>query len=189
MDTPLENSLKGQFLIAMPALMDPNFYQSVVCISEHTEEGALGLVINRVHSTLTAEAIFDELSISFASESATLPIYLGGPVHLSEIFILHGPPFDAEASFVITPTLALSNTREVLQRIAWGKGPTAFIISLGCAGWGPGQLEKEIRENAWLTCDASEEVLFHIPVEKRWEAALHRMGIDPAALADVAGHA
>lgn len=189
MDTPYDGSLKGQFLIAMPALLDPNFYQTVVCISEHTAEGALGLVINRVHSTLTAEAIFDELSMSFTENTSSLPIHLGGPVHLSEIFILHGPPFDMDSSFMITPTLALSNTREVLQRIAREKGPEAFFISLGCSGWGPGQLENEIKENAWLTYSISEKVIFQVPVEKRWEAALNEMGIDPAVLADAAGHA
>jgi putative transcriptional regulator len=189
MDTPYDGSLKGQFLIAMPALQDPNFFQSVVCISEHTADGALGLVVNRAHSILTSEAIFDELSMNYTEEAGAIPIHLGGPVHLSEIFILHGPPIDDETSFLITPGLALSNTREVLQRIAWNKGPESFIISLGCSGWGPGQLEKEIKENAWLTSEISEEVLFRLPLEKRWEAALKKMGINPALLADDAGHA
>jgi putative transcriptional regulator len=189
MPSDYEGSLKGQFLIAMPALQDPNFHQTVVCLSEHTAEGALGLVVNRVHASLTAEAIFDELKMTFEPAVGERPIHLGGPVHLSEIFILHGPPFDPDSSFVITPNLALSNTREVLQRIARGKGPEAFLISLGCSGWGPGQLEHEIKENAWITSEASEEVIFREPVEKRWEAALKRMGIDPVVLGDAAGHA
>ncbi|MFZ7124615.1 MAG: YqgE/AlgH family protein [Desulfobacterales bacterium] len=189
METRFEGSLKGQFLIAMPGLLDPNFYQTVVCISEHTDEGALGLVINRVHSSLQARSIFEELSMPFNEALGETPIHLGGPVHLGEIFILHGPPFDADSSFVITPSLALSNTREVLQRIARGKGPESYIISLGCSGWGAGQLENEIRENAWLSCDVFEDVLFQTPVEQRWEAALKRMGIEPALLTDSAGHA
>lgn len=175
--------------MAMPGLLDPNFHQAVVCISEHTRDGAVGVVINRVHGALKAATIFDELEMDHQPALNQVPIHLGGPVHASELFILHGPPFDDSVSLVITPSLAMSTTRDVLQRIAWGKGPTSYVIALGCAGWGPGQLEEEIRQNAWLNSNIEEKILFDLPINQRWEAALRKMGIDPALLVDAAGHA
>ena len=189
MESDYPESLKGQFLMAMPALRDPNFHQTVVCISEHTRDGAVGIVINRVHAALTAAAIYDELKMDHQPEMGQVPIHLGGPVHASELFLLHGPPFDENVSLRVTPSLAMSTTRDVLQRIAWGKSAAAYLIALGCAGWGPGQLEEEIRQNAWLTSDIDEQILFETPVDKRWEAALGKLGIDPALLMDAAGHA
>ena len=108
---------------------------------------------------------------------------------MNTIFVLHGPPFGWDGCFVFLPSLAMSNTRDILEAIAIGKGPESFIISMGCAGWGPGQLESEIRKNAWLTCPVVEEIIFDIPIEARWEEALKRMGIDPIFLSDSAGHA
>jgi putative transcriptional regulator len=189
METSYAGSLKGQFLIAMPSLMDPNFRQTVVCISEHTSEGAVGLIINRIHERLRAKAIFDELGMTCEERLGQAPIHIGGPVHMSEVFLLHGPPFDGESSLEINPVLAMSTTREVLQRIAWGKGPESFLIVLGCAGWAPGQLEQELQQNAWLTTEAVSEVIFQVPVEKRWEAALRHMGIEPAMLIASSGRA
>jgi len=175
--------------MAMPSLMDPNFNQTVVCLSEHTEEGAVGIVINRTHPTLKAETIFDELSMPHQPDIGQAPIYLGGPVHISEVFILHGHPFEVRTSLEITPRLAMSTSREILERIARGEGPQPFMISLGCAGWGPGQLESEIQQNAWLTCDSDEAILFEVPIEQRWERAVRKLGIDPSRLTDAAGHA
>ena len=182
-------TLKGQFLLAMPNLMDPNFYQTVTCICEHSENGAMGFIINRVHHSLTTKDIFEELAIEHGSGMDSNPIYLGGPVHLGEIFVLHGPPFNGEANLMITPSLAMSNTRGILETIAIGNGPREFIIILGCAGWGPGQLESEIKENAWLNFPIFEENIFDMPVELRWEEAVKKMGIDPTLLSDSAGHA
>jgi putative transcriptional regulator len=187
--TDYPESLKGQFLMAMPGLLDPNFYQTVVCLSEHTREGAVGIVINRTHPTLKLETIFDELGMTHQADIGEAPIYLGGPVHVSEVFILHGPPYDIQTSLAITSQLAMSTTREILERIASGEGPRPFMISLGCAGWGPGQLEAEIQQNAWLTCDSDETILFEVPVEQRWEYAMRKLGIDPSLLTDAAGHA
>jgi putative transcriptional regulator len=182
-------TLKGQFLLAMPSLLDPNFYQAVTCICEHSENGALGIIVNRVHHSLTAKDIFEELTIGHDPGMESIPIYLGGPVHLGEIFVLHGPPFDWEASLMITPSLAMSNTRDILEAIATGGGPRSFIIILGCAGWGPGQLESEIKENAWLNYPIFEENIFYVPVESRWEEAVKKLGIDPILLSNTAGHA
>jgi putative transcriptional regulator len=184
-----ESSLRGQLLLAMPSLQDPNFVQTVTCISEHNRGGALGLIINRVHPTLAAKDIFEELEMPYAPGVGTVPIHLGGPVHMGEIFILHGPPFGWQGSLVFTPELALSTSRDVLEAIALAQGPKDFIIAIGCAGWGAGQLESEIKQNAWLTCPVVHELLFATPVDARWEKSMSRIGIDPLLLSDAAGHA
>jgi putative transcriptional regulator len=182
-------TLKGHFLLAMPSLVDPNFHQTVTCICEHNESGAMGIIINRVHRFLTAKDIFEELTIEYIPAAQSAPIHFGGPVHVGEIFVLHGPPFSWEASLMITPLLAMSNTRDILEAVAMGRGPRAFIITLGCAGWGPGQLESEIKENAWLNYPIFEENIFDMPIEARWEEAVKKMGIDPILLSNMAGHA
>ncbi len=182
-------TLKGHFLMAMPGLNDPNFFQTVTCICEHTEEGAVGMVVNRVHDTLKTKDLFEELNIAYLPGSEILPVYLGGPVHLGEIFILHGPPFDWQGCMNVTPVLAMSNTIDILQAIALGRGPEAFLIAIGCAGWGADQLETEIRENVWLTGRIYEDIIFSTAVESRWEQAIRKIGIDPTWLSDTAGHA
>lgn len=189
MNEQIPNSLKGQFLIAMPILTDPVFYQTVTCISEHTPQGAVGVIVNRINDSITAKDIFDELKIEYNSRADSIPIHIGGPVHIDEIFVLHGPPYNWEGCFAISPSLFLSNTRDILEAIALGRGPSSYIITLGCAGWAPGQLESEIKANAWLTCNASEDVIFEIPIEIRWEEAAKKMGIDPIQLSDTAGNA
>jgi len=189
MEDSLNATLKGSFLLAMPALADPHFSRTVTCISEHNSEGALGIVINRMTSSLTGKDIFDELNIEYISDAESIPIYIGGPVHTGEIFILHAAPFTWKGCFMITGNLAMSNTMDILQAIAKGNGPLSYIIALGCAGWGPGQLESEIKENSWLTCSVSEDIIFQLPTEIRWEESVRKMGIDPALLSSKAGHA
>ncbi len=182
-------SLKGQFLVAMPGLQDPNFYQSVTCLSEHNPKGAMGIVITRVHPEVNGKMIFDELQIAAAPGAENIPIYIGGPVHLNELFVLHSDPFGWSGSMMVTEALALSNSRDILEAIAMGRGPRSFMIALGCAGWGPGQLESEIRGNAWINGPYSEKIAFQIAVERKWSAVMESIGIDPALLSDTAGHA
>lgn len=182
-------SMRGQFLMAMPGLTDPNFHQSVTCLAEHNSKGAMGIVITRVHPEITAKMIFDELHIQAAEHASTIPVYLGGPVHINELFVLHGPPLAWEGSMRVNESLALSNSRDVLEAIAADRGPRSFIISLGCAGWGPGQLEHEILGNAWINGPFSETIAFQMAVDERWEAAMQEIGIDPALLSDTAGNA
>ena len=189
MITQNPGSLKGYFLIAMPGLMDFNFHKTVTLISEHTDEGAVGIVINQIHAELKTKNIFQELGIDFVERAGRYPIHIGGPVHINEIFILHGPPVEWGDSLLITPELSLSNSRTILEAIAESKGPDSYIISLGCAGWGPGQLEYEIKQNAWLTTPYTKDIAFDLPMEDRWEESMKRMGIDPALLSDSAGHA
>jgi len=182
-------SLKGQFLISMPGLMDPNFYQTVTFMCEHTSDGAVGIVINRVHDSLTVKNIFNELQIDVGTDIGSLPVHIGGPVNSNQIFVLHGPPFEWEGCLQISPAIAMSNTIDIITAVSKGKGPKLFIISLGCAGWGPGQLESELKQNAWLTSPALEEIIFEVPFEMRWQETVKKMGIDPALLTGTAGHA
>jgi len=184
-----EASFRGHFLIAMPSLEDPNFSESVTYLCEHTPEGAVGLVINRVDPELTIEAVFQELKLESAPDVDTPPVHLGGPVHPGQIFVLHGPPFDWEACHPVTPSLALSNSKDILEKLAIGQGPESFILAVGCAGWGPGQLESEIMANAWLSCPASETVLFETPPEKQWEEAARLMGVNLKLFSGAVGHA
>ena len=178
----VENSLKGHFLVAMPEMADFNFSHTVTCLSEHTQSGALGIVVNRILPEVSGKTIFEELNLESMPGSDAIPIHIGGPVHTNEIFILHGPPFGWESCLEITKTLAMSNTMDIITAIAAGEGPEDYIISLGCAGWEPGQLESELTQNAWLTCPAADEVIFSEPVESRWEKTVRMMGINPALL-------
>jgi putative transcriptional regulator len=193
MENNMENnspvSFKGQFLMAMPLLVDQNFYQTVTCICEYTPAGAVGIVVNKVHPSLSGKDIFNELEIESISGVESIPIHIGGPVHIGEIFVLHGSPFGWEGCLMITSNLAMSNTRDILEAVAMGRGPKSFIVALGCAGWGPGQLESEIKENAWLTSPVFEEILFDMPIEERWEEAIKKVGVDPAMLLNTSGHA
>jgi len=189
METQISSELKGQFLMAMPGLADPNFSKTVTCICEHTVAGAVGIVINRTHPDLSLKTILDELHIEHTLPAAKSPVYIGGPVHMDELFILHGEPFDWKGCLKITPALAMSNTRDVLEAIANQQGPQAYLVSLGCAGWGPGQLEGEVKANAWLTGTVSESIVFDVPIEERWETAVRKIGIEPSILTQTAGHA
>jgi putative transcriptional regulator len=175
--------------MAMPALSDPNFERSVTCISEHTTDGAFGIVINRIFEGLSAKDIFDELTIESDEHAKKIPVHVGGPVHTNELFVLHGEPFLGDGLLMVNDVLALDNSRRVLEEIAAGRGPKQYIIALGCAGWGGGQLEWEMKQNAWLSIPCMPDILFELPVEDRWERAIKRLGIDPDLLSDVAGTA
>ncbi len=175
--------------MAMPGLADPNFFQTVTYMSEHTDQGAVGIVVNRIHPILKGKMIFEELGLSYAPDMENMPVHIGGPVHVNEIFVLHGPPFDWEGTLVVGNGIALSNSLDVIKASAQGKGPENMILALGCAGWGVGQLEGEIRENIWLTGPYSEKIVFHTSSERQWEASMKALGIDPALLSDEAGHA
>jgi len=124
--------LKGEFLIAMPALHDPNFSRTVVCICEFSSEGALGMIVNRLYSAFCARDLFKELSIEYIAETGSLPIYNGGPVNIGDVFILHGAPFHWAGCHQINSWLGLTNTRDILEAIARGTGPKSFLIILGC---------------------------------------------------------
>ncbi len=181
--------LKGHFLMAIPGLPDPNFAQTVTCICEHNKTGALGFIINRIHPLLTGQELFDDLKIECGEAIEKIDIHLGGPVQPSGVFVLHGPPFDWQGCMKINDWLGLSNTRDILDAVARQKGPENFLILLGCAGWGPLQLDNEINDNAWLTIPISQEILFKTDVKMKWEKTMMQMGIVSDNYSDDSGKA
>lgn len=181
--------LSNQFLIAMPTLADPNFFQTVTYISEHNASGALGLVINRPLS-LSLGQLLEHLQITTNRfDLAALPVYQGGPVQPEQGFVLHSPVGHWGATLRVTERIGITTSRDILQAVARGEGPEQILVTLGYAGWGPGQLEQELADNAWLFGPADSDILFQTPSDQRWQAAAALMGIDLTLLSAHAGHA
>ena len=180
--------LSNQFLMAMPGMVDGEFAGTVIYVCEHSPKGALGLVINRP-TDLSVSGLLEKIDLTL---EIALPqnaaVYFGGPVHTDRGFVLHYPAGSFSSSIQLG-NLALTTSRDVLQAVAQGNGPDKMLVTLGYSGWGAGQLESEIAQNAWLTVPASAEVIFATPPEDRYAAALKLLGIDPAMLSGVAGHA
>jgi putative transcriptional regulator len=181
--------LRHQFLIAMPAMADPNFERSVVYICDHSDRGALGLVINRP-TELNLSTLFDriDLKLEIAPWKDT-PVYFGGPVQTERGFVLHQPPGAYSSTLPVTPEISLTTSKDVLEAVASGAGPQKMLVTLGHSGWGAGQLEGEIAANAWLTVAAVPQILFDTPAEQRYDAALKLLGVAPNQLSGQAGHA
>lgn len=185
----IANSLSNHFLIAMPALDDPNFHHTTTFICEHDEDGALGVVINRPMNMRLAE-ILKYMDIEPGSEEiSAAPVYMGGPVQSDRGFVLHEPSGNWEATLKVTDTIGITSSRDILQAIAAGEGPERAIVTLGYAGWGAGQLEQELADNTWLSGPASSKIVFDTPSEQRWQAAAALLGVDLNLLSSDAGHA
>lgn len=181
--------LTNHFLIAMPQLADPNFFHTVTYICEHTEEGALGIIINRPLEVRLGE-ILDHMEIETRADTlAERTVYMGGPVQQERGFVLHRPATQWDSTLLITDSIGLTTSRDVLAAMARGEGPVESLIALGYAGWGAGQLEQELADNAWLSGPADERILFRTPVEKRWEEAAALLGVDLNLLSGDTGHA
>ena len=182
-------ALTNHFLIAMPALADPNFARTVTLICDHSNEGTMGLVVNRP-TDLKLRDILDQLGIDASGALvADLPVYYGGPVQNHRGFVLHEPIGQWQATLAVTDTLGVSSSRDILEAIAHNQGPARCLIALGYAGWSPGQLERELSENAWLNGPADQAILFDLPPESRWKAAAQRLGVDLSTFTGDAGHA
>ena len=181
--------LTNQFLIAMPGLEDPNFFHSVTYICEHNDEGALGLVINRPLG-MQLDEILQHVQLDQAEpEARQIPVHLGGPVQQDRGFVLHEPLGEWDATLKVTDRIGITSSMDILQAIARNEGPEHTLITLGYAGWGAGQLEQEMAENAWLSGPAHADILFDTPDEERWKAAAASLGIDLDLLSGEAGHA
>lgn len=180
--------LTDQFIIAMPNLADPNFFHTVAYLCQHNEDGALGIVINRSTDMKLGE-IFKQMDINVtAPASAETPVFAGGPVQQERGFVVHTSGGDWHATMAVSDTISLTTSRDVLEAIAAGEGPEQYLVALGYAGWGAGQLEKEIMDNAWLNTPSGKQVLFDTPVNLRWTAAAGQIGIDINLLTAPAGH-
>lgn len=181
--------LERQFLIAMPGMADPNFSRGVTLLCQHNEEGALGITVNRV-SEFVLEDVLEQLDIECADpEIAATPVYAGGPVHPERGFVLHSTDRQWDATVAVGSEIYVTTSRDVLEAIAAGEGPEKYLVALGYAGWDSGQLESEMRENAWLSVMARAEILFDLPPDARWEQAVASLGIDFASLQPAGGHA
>jgi putative transcriptional regulator len=181
--------LNNQFLIAMPGMDDPNFAQTVTLVCEHSERGALGIIINRP-LTMDLGEVFEQLGLD-ASQShvSRQNVLLGGPVQTDRGFVLHSPGGGFESTLPVSEKLHLTTSRDILDALASGQGPERAIVALGYAGWEAGQLEDEMARNAWLTVPVDENLLFDVPAEDRWQAAGRLLGINLLHLSSDAGHA
>ena len=179
----------GQLLIAMPGMQDERFAKTVIYLCAHTEEGAMGLVLNQVLESLTFPDLLEQLEIDEGPATDSVPIHFGGPVEAGRGFVLHTSDYRQDATLEVDEGVALTATVDILKAIARGYGPRKCLLALGYAGWGPGQLDNEIRANGWLQAPADSELIFGIDYEAKWEQAIATLGIDPRMLSDEAGHA
>ncbi|CAB3780802.1 YqgE/AlgH family protein [Pararobbsia alpina] len=184
-------NLTNQFLIAMPSMADPTFSGTVVYVCDHSEGGALGLVINRP-TDIDLQSLFNRIDLKLEIEPLLhLPVYFGGPVQTERGFVLHEPIEGTTytSSMSVPGGLEMTTSKDVLEAVASGTGPTRFLLTLGHAGWGAGQLEEELSKNGWLSVQADPAVIFDVPAEDRLAAALSLLGISQSMLSGEAGHA
>lgn len=195
-------NLTNHFLIAMPGMLNDSFDQSLIYICEHNAQGALGLVINKPID-ITLQQLFEKVDLEASDriQQYNAPVYYGGPVQVERGFVLHiggntvkedstqtaEEPFSA--TLQVTADIGMTSSKDILEAIAQGKGPDQFLIVLGYAGWGAGQLEGELAQNSWLTVKARPEIIFDIPAADRYNRAMALLGITPQSLVSTAGHA
>ncbi|WP_423068802.1 YqgE/AlgH family protein [Devosia sp. CN2-171] len=190
------DSLRGQFLVAMPDMGDERFRETVIYLVGHGEEGAMGLVINQTLEDMRFTDILEELELGNKDELIRLPdrvknrqVLRGGPVQRGRGFVLHSSDyFRVGNSYEVTDDIFLTATLDVLKAMAFNEAPSEALFALGYCGWSPGQLETELQGNGWLTVPFSRELLFGLPIENRYDAALGRLGITRASLSASAGH-
>ena len=188
-----ELNLVNHFLIAMPSMLDPMFGGSVIYLCEHNERGALGVVINKP-TEMNLEALFDRINLKLDIVPADYPttnklVMCGGPVQDDRGFVLHAPAGNFSSTLKVCDDIAFTTSRDVLEAVASGNGPSRLLVSIGYAGWSAGQLEQEISRNGWLTVPADPAIMFDMPIERRFTAAIKLLGIDPVMLTGEAGHA
>jgi|TARA_B100002003_G_scaffold89440_1_gene83632 putative transcriptional regulator len=181
--------ISGQLLIAMPGMRDERFFKTVIYMCAHTEEGAMGLVLNQVMDSLSFPDLLEQLGIDEGNAGESVPIHFGGPVEAGRGFVLHSAEYQQDATLEVDDGVALTATVDILKAIARGYGPRQSLLALGYAGWGPGQLDDEIRANGWLQAPADHELIFGGDQETKWERSIAKIGIDPRMLSDEAGHA
>ena len=181
--------LTNHFLIAMPAMADPNFAHTLTYVCEHTQDGALGIVVNKPID-MTLSALFEQIEVPLADDSLrAAPVHFGGPVQVDRGFVLHRPLGNWQSTLEISDDMGLTTSKDVLEAVGRGDGPRDVFVSLGYAGWSAGQLEQELAQNAWLTVEADAELVFALPAEQRLPAAMRLLGIDFSRLSEDVGHA
>ena len=182
--------LTGQLLIAMPTMRDPRFARSVIYICAHSDEGAMGLVVNRLIGSLTFADLMEQLNLTEPQNDPEKKIHFGGPVETSRGFVLHTAEYKQDETMVVDGTIGLTATVDVLRDIAIGGGPRRSLLALGYSGWGPGQLETEIQDNGWLSVDADVALVFDdTDLDHKWDRAMAKIGVEPSMLSGEAGRA
>jgi len=181
-------NLTHNFLIAMPGMVDPHFHGSLTYICDHSEQGALGVVVNRP-TDLYLSTLFDQIGLTLPERLRDKIVYFGGPVQTERGFVLHTPPHTFSSTLTVKDSVSLTTSKDVLEAVSQDAGPGKFMVSLGYAGWAAGQLEEEIKQNAWLSVAADPQVIFDLTPKERLPAAMKLLGIDFASLSDEVGHA
>lgn len=188
-DNQKSGYLTGQLLVAMPQMQDPRFMRTVIFMCAHTEDGAMGLVVNRLVDNVTFPDLLEQLNIQTGPVDNEIHVHFGGPVETGRGFVLHSSDYVQDATLVIDETVALTATVDILKAIAEGSGPQSSLLALGYAGWGAGQLDEEIQANGWLSVAPDPNLIFGTNLEGKWEKAMAKMGIDFSQLSGDAGHA
>ncbi len=188
---PTENEgfLEGKFLIALPGMGDPRFERSVILMCAHSAKGAMGLIVNKPVEGMTFSYLMEKLGIAVTANRLDTPVLFGGPVETERGLIVHSSEYGSSNSTRVTSEISITGTRDVLAAIAAGHGPLRAAFALGHAGWGPGQIEEEIRGNSWVHCDFDTAILFDLEQDAKWTAALKKLGIDLSGLSAEGGRA
>ena len=183
-------SLTGQLLVAMPQMQDPRFARSVVYICAHSgEEGAMGLVVNKLLASLTMGELLSHLKLEPSAIGEARPVHFGGPVEPGRGFVLHTTDYHEEATLLVGDEFAVTATLDILRAIGKGAGPRRSLLALGYAGWAPGQLDAEMQANGWLSVAADSDLVFGEDFDAKWQRALAKLGVDLTLLSTEAGHA
>lgn len=181
--------LTGQLLIAMPQLQDTRFERSVIYLCVHNEDGAMGLVVNRLSEDLTFPELLEQVGVEVKPETVSMPIHIGGPVEAGMGFVLHTNDYEQANTIKVNDFISLTHTVEILKDIADGQGPRQAMLALGYAGWDAGQLDGEIQENSWLNVPADEALIFEGSQQDKWKRSIAKLGVDVSLLSGEAGHA
>lgn len=174
--------------MAMPAMGDPRFEQTVIYMCAHSEDGAMGLVVNKLVDYITFPELLDQLDIEVQSPVENTLVHAGGPVETGRGFVLHSTDYTQDSTLIVSPDIGLTATADILTAIAEGAGPRRSLLALGYSGWAPGQLENEIQANGWLHTEADEDLVFGADNDDKWSRAIAKLGIDLALFAGDAGH-
>lgn len=181
--------MTGHLLVASPAMPDPRFEKTVIYMCTHSADGAMGLVINRPFGGVSFAELMQQLEVTGPLMPIDQPVLCGGPVESERGFVLHSSDYESEATLGIEPGVSLTASFEILKAISVGEGPKDQLMVLGYAGWGAGQLDAELQDNGWLMVPGSTELIFHTPLDDKWERALASLGIDPRMMTSDIGHA
>jgi putative transcriptional regulator len=184
-----EGFLEGKFLVALPGMPDPRFERSVILMCAHSSKGAMGLIVNKPVEGMAFGFLMEKLGIKVTADTLHTPVLFGGPVETERGLIVHSSEFATGSSTRITSEISVTGTIDVLTAIAQGHGPERAVFALGHAGWGPGQIENELRSNSWVHCDCDKDILFAAEPDAKWSAALRTLGIDLSGLSAEAGRA